>query len=155
MLRREFIRLVGSVAALWPFTARAQQTSKVSLIGYLGTSSPSLEGHVLDAFRQKLHELGHVEGKNIAIEYRWAEGRDDRLPELAAELVRLKPDVIVTTGTPGTLAAKQASSTIPIVFASSGNPVNAGLVVSYATQAATRRGLPSRGRSWKGSACRF
>src|SRR6478752_6159775 len=106
MKRREFITL-GSGAVVWPFTARAQQTSKISLIGYLGTTSPSLEGHVLGAFRQKLGELGHVEGENIAIEYRWAEGRDDRLPELAAELVRLKPDVIVTTGTLGTLAAKQ------------------------------------------------
>ena len=132
MKRREFIALLGSAAVVWPFTARAQQTSKVSLIGYLGTSSPSLEGHVLDAFRQKLRELGHVEGKNIAIEYRWAEGRDDRFPELAAELVRKKPDVIVTTGTPGTLAAKQATSTIPIVFTSIGDPVSAGLVTSFA-----------------------
>ena len=132
MKRRDFITLLASAAVMCPFTARAQQTGKVLRIGYLGTSSPSLEGHVLDAFRQKLRELGHVEGENIAIEYRWAEGQDDRLPELANELVRLEPVVIVTTGTPGTLAAKQATSTIPIIFASSGNPVNAGLVASYA-----------------------
>lgn len=130
MKRREFISAFGGVAA-WSFAARAQQTAKVSRIGYLGTSSPSLERHALDAFRQKLRELGQVEGKNIAIEYRWAEGKDDRLPELAAELVRLKPDVIVTTGTPGTLAAKQATNTIPIIFASVGDPVSAGLVASY------------------------
>jgi putative tryptophan/tyrosine transport system substrate-binding protein len=132
MKRREFITLLGGATAVWPLVARAQQTGKVSRIGFLGTSSPSLERHLVDAFRQKLRELGHVEGENIAIEYRWAEGQDDRLPSLAAELVRLNPDVIVTTGTPGTLAAKQTTSTIPIVFASSGNPVEAGLAASLA-----------------------
>jgi putative ABC transport system substrate-binding protein len=132
MTRREFIALLGGATVAWPPVARAQQTGKVSRIGYLATSSPSLERHLVDAFRQKLHELGHVEGENIAVEYRWAEGQDDRLPSLAVELVRLKPDVIVTSGTPGTLAAKQATSTIPIVFASSGNPIQGGLVASYA-----------------------
>jgi putative ABC transport system substrate-binding protein len=150
MRRRDFITLFGSAAVVWPLTARAQQSGKVSRIGYLGTSSPSLEGHVLDAFRQKLRELGHVEGENIAIEYRWAEGQDDRLPELAAELVRLKPDVIVTTGTPGTLAAKQATSTIPIVFASSGNPVNAGLVASYARPGGNVTGFSFTGPELEG-----
>ena len=129
--RREFITLIGG-AASWPLIARAQQTGKVRRVAFLGTSSPSLEGHLVDAFRQKLRDLGHVEGENIAIEYRWAEGRDDRLPALAAELVRSQPDVIVTTGTPGTLAAKAATGTIPIVFASSGNPVESGLVASFA-----------------------
>jgi putative tryptophan/tyrosine transport system substrate-binding protein len=131
MRRRQFITLLGA-AATWPLLARAQQAGKGPRIGYLGTSSPSLERAVVDAFRQRLRDLGHVEGENMTIEYRWAEGRDDRLPNLAAELVRLKPDVIVTTGTPGTLAAKQATNTIPIVFASSGNPVQGGLVASYA-----------------------
>ena len=149
MKRREFITLLGS-AAVWPLAVRAQQIGKVSRIGYLGTSSPSLEGHVLDAFRQKLRELGHVEGENIAIEYRWAEGQDDRLPELAAELARLKPVVIVTTGTPGTLAAKQATSTIPIVFASSGNPVNAGLVASYARPGGNVTGFTFTGPELEG-----
>jgi putative ABC transport system substrate-binding protein len=133
--RRDFITLLGGAAAspiLCPLAARAQQVGKVSRIGFLGTSSPSLERHLVDAFRQKLRELGHVEGENIAIEYRWAEGRDDRLPGMAAELVRQKSDVIVTTGTPGTLAAKQATKTIPIVFASSGNPVQGGLVAKFA-----------------------
>jgi hypothetical protein len=88
--------LLGGAAA-WPLAARAQQTGKMSRIGYLGSSSPSLEPHYVEAFRQKLRDLGHVEGENIAIEYRWAEGQDDRLPNLATELVRLNPDVIVTT----------------------------------------------------------
>jgi putative tryptophan/tyrosine transport system substrate-binding protein len=131
MRRREFITALGGAAA-WPLVARAQRTGKEARVGYLGTSSPPLERQFVNAFRERLRELGHVEGENIAIEYRWAEGRDDRLPSLAAELVHLKPDVIVTTGTPGTLAAKQATNTIPIVFASSGNPVQGGLVASYA-----------------------
>ena len=131
MRRREFISLLGSAIA-WPLVAHAQHTGKVSRIGFLGPSSLALEHHLVDAFRQKLRELGHVEGENIAIEYRWAEGRDERLPSLAAELVRLNPDVIVTTGTPGTVAATQATSTIPIVFASSGNPVGTGIAASIA-----------------------
>ena len=131
MKRREFISLVGA-AATWPLAAPAQQVGKMPQIGYLGVSSPSLEPHYVEAFRQKLRELGHVEGKNIAIEYRWAEGQDDRLPNLASELVRLKPDVIVTTGTPGAVAAMQATKTIPIVMASSADPVGSGLVASLA-----------------------
>ncbi len=110
----------------------AQQPARMPRIGYLGTSSPSLEPHLVEAFRQKLRDLGYIEGQNIAIAYRWAEGQDDRLPDLAAELVRLKADVIVTTGTPGTLAATQATKTIPIVMASSGDPVQGGLVASLA-----------------------
>jgi ABC-type uncharacterized transport system substrate-binding protein len=101
-------------------------------IGYLGVSSPSLEPHYVEAFREKLRDLGHVEGKNVAIEYRWAEGQDDRLPNLASELVHLSPDVIVTTGTPGAVAAMQATKTIPIVMASSADPVGSGLVASLA-----------------------
>ena len=131
MRRREFITLLGG-AAVWPLAARAQQMGKVPRIGYLGSSSPSLEPHFVEAFRQKLRELGHIEGENIAIEYRWAEGQDRRLPELATELVRLQPNVIVTAGTPGALAAMQATKTIPIVMASSGDPVGAGLVTSLA-----------------------
>jgi putative ABC transport system substrate-binding protein len=127
--RRDFITLLGGAAA-WPVTARAQQPGRVSRIAYLGTSAAALEGPFVDAFLQTLRGLGHVEGKTFVIDYRWAEGEDDRLPDLAVELVRLKPDVIVTTGTPGTLAAKRATDTIPIVFASSGNPINTGLVAS-------------------------
>ena len=132
MRRREFIALLGSVTAAWPLAAHAQQTGKVSRIGYLGSSSASLEQRNLDAFRLTLRDLGHVEGDNITIEYRWAEGDDSRLPALAVELVHLKVDVIVTLGTPGTVAAKQATNTIPIVCASFGNPVESGLVASYA-----------------------
>ncbi|MFY9784253.1 MAG: ABC transporter substrate-binding protein [Pseudolabrys sp.] len=132
MQRRNFIRLLGGAAVALPLAARAQQVGKTPQIGYLGVSSPSLEPHYVEAFRQKLRELGHVEGKNIAIEYRWAEGQDDRLPNLASELVRLKPDVIVTTGTPGAVAAMQATKTIPIVMASSADPVGSGLVASLA-----------------------
>jgi putative tryptophan/tyrosine transport system substrate-binding protein len=132
MRRRDFISLLGGAVVGRPFAAQAQQTGKVSRIGYLGASSVSLERRDLDAFRQTLRDLGHVEGDNITIEYRWAEGDDGRLPALAVELVRLKVDVIVTLGTPGTLAAKQATNTIPIVCASFGNPVESGLVASYA-----------------------
>ena len=101
-------------------------------MGYLGISSPSLEPHYVEAFRQQLRDLGYTEGEHIAIEYRWAEGRDDRLPGLAAELVASHVDVIVTTGTTGTFAAKRATTTIPIVMASSGDPVRSGLVTSLA-----------------------
>src|SRR5262245_49917524 len=129
MKRRAFITL-GGAAVAWPLAARAQQAGKLSRIGYLGVSSSSLEPHYVGAFRQKLRELGHVDGENITIEYRCAEGQDDRLPSLAIELVRLEPDIIVTTGTPGALAAMQATKTIPIVMASSADPVAAGLVAS-------------------------
>jgi ABC-type uncharacterized transport system substrate-binding protein len=130
MKRRQFITLLGGTAVAWPLTARTQQTGKMSRIGYLGSSSPSLEPHYVEAFRQKLRDLGHVDGENIVIEYRWAGGQDDRLPNLATELVRLEPDIIVTTGTPGTLAAMHATKTIPIVMASAGDPVGVGLVAS-------------------------
>jgi ABC-type uncharacterized transport system substrate-binding protein len=132
MRRREFITLIGSAVVAWPLIARAQQPGKMHQIGYLGVSSPSMEPHYVEAFRQKLRDLGHVEGKNIAIEYRWAEGQDDRLPNLATELVRLNPDAIVTTGTPGAVAAIQATKTIPIVMATAADPVGSGLVASLA-----------------------
>src|SRR5262249_4010674 len=119
-------------------------------VGFLGTSSMSLERPLVDAFRQKLQELGHVEGKNIAIEYRWAEGQDERLPRLAADLVRLQPDVIVTTGTPGTLAAKQATKTIPIVLAASGNPVQGRLVASFARPGGNVTGFTISGPELEG-----
>jgi len=147
MRRREFIALLGSAAA-WPVAAHAQQNRK--RIGFLGTSSFALEQHLVDAFVRTLRELGNAEGENIAIEYRWAEGYDNRLPKLAAELVRLRPDVIVTTGTPGTVAAKQATSTIPIVFASSGNPISAGLVASLARPGSNITGFTLSGAELEG-----
>jgi putative ABC transport system substrate-binding protein len=150
MKRRDFITLLGGAAAAWPLAVRAQQPGKVSRVGFLGTSSLSLERPLVDAFVQKLRELGHVQGATIAIEYRWAEGQDGRLPDLAAELVRIKPDVIVTTGTPGTLAAKRATTTIPIVFASSGNPLNTGLVASLARPGGNVTGFTISGPELEG-----
>jgi len=129
--RRQFLIAAGALLAA-PRAVQGQTPTRVPRIGYLGSSSPSLEPHYVEAFREKLRDLGYLEHKNIVIEYRWAEGRDDRLPSLAAELVRLKPDVIVTTGTPGALAAKQATAAIPIVMASAGDPVRSGLVASLA-----------------------
>jgi putative tryptophan/tyrosine transport system substrate-binding protein len=130
--RRDFMLALAGAAAAWPLAARAQQARKIFRIGYLGVSSSSLEPHYVEAFRQRLRDLGHIEGESIAIEYRWADGEDDRLPNLAAELVRLNPAIIVTTGTPSTLAAMQATKTIPIIMASSADPVAAGLVANLA-----------------------
>ncbi|MFZ1191042.1 MAG: hypothetical protein WAO16_18995 [Pseudolabrys sp.] len=101
MRRREFIKVIAGSAA-WPLVAQAQQTGKLATVGYLGPSSLSLEHVQVDALKQRLHELGYVEGKDIAYVFRWAGGHDGRFPALATELVGLKPDVIVTTGTPGT-----------------------------------------------------
>ena len=144
MKRREFITLLGGAAA-WPVAARAQQ-EKVAHIGFLGTSSPSLERHLVDGFREKLRELGHIEGENIVIEYRWAEGQDGRLPDLAAELVRLQPNVIVTTGTPGALAAMQATKTIPSSWRHLAIPLVRGLSRASHGREGTSRDLQSWGR---------
>jgi putative ABC transport system substrate-binding protein len=155
MRRREFIALLGVATASLPLAARAQQGGKVSRIGYLGSSSPSLEPHYVEAFRRKLRDLGHVEGENIVIEYRWGEGQDDRLPNLAIELVGLKPDVIVTTGTPGGLAAMQATRTIPIVMASSADPVSAGLITSLARPGGNVTGVTILGAELEGKRLEF
>jgi putative ABC transport system substrate-binding protein len=121
--RREFITLLGgSAAAAWPLAARAQQPEKPPTIGFLGAGTPSAWSHWVAAFVQRLRELGWIENRNIAIEYRWAEGHSHRFAEIAAELVGLKVDVIVTSGTVATLAAKQATSVIPVVFATAGRP---------------------------------
>jgi putative ABC transport system substrate-binding protein len=114
------------------FPSDAQQAGKGPRIGFLDNSTASGSAVLLEAFRQELSKLGWIEGKNIAIEYRFAEQRNERLPELAAELVRLKVDVIVVTGTPAALAAKRATTIIPIAMASSADPVGAGLVASLA-----------------------
>src|SRR5262249_2444457 len=128
--RRAFITLLGGAAA-WPLAARAQQ-ARVPTIGFLGANAPTAQMQWTAAFVQRLRELGWVEGRNVAIEYRWAEGRSERFAEIAAEFVRLKVEIIFTYSTPGVLAAKQATSAIPIVFATASDPVGAGLVTSLA-----------------------
>ncbi len=131
MDRRTFVACAIALFAA-SLAAEAQQTGKVYRIGFLGTASASAQANRVEALRAGLRDLGYAEGKNIVIEFRWAEGRSDRLPDLAAELVRLKVDVLVTGGTPGILAAKQATTTIPIVMAGSGDAVATGLVASLA-----------------------
>jgi ABC-type uncharacterized transport system substrate-binding protein len=131
MRRREFIKIFAGSAAALPLAAHAQQPAK-PVIGFLSMASPSTFASRIEGFRQGLRDLGYVEGTNITVEYRWAEGRYERLAGLAAELVRSKVDLIVTHGTPGSLAAKQATTTIPIVMASIGDPVVTGVVASVA-----------------------
>ena len=130
MRRREFIGLIGGVAA-WPLTARAQQPAK-PVIGFLGSAPPATFASRIEGFRLGLRDFGYIEGTNISIEYRFAQGHYERLSDLAAELVRSKVDLIVTHGTPGSLAAKRATTTIPIVMASIGDPVATGVVASVA-----------------------
>ncbi len=129
MRRREFIAFFGSAAAAWPLAVRAQQPAKVPTIGFLGASTSSAWNHWVAAFVRRLGELGWIEGRTVAIEYRWAEGRSERYTEIAAEFVRLKVDVIVTVGS-AIAAAKQTTSVIPIVFAVAVDPVGTGLVAS-------------------------
>jgi putative ABC transport system substrate-binding protein len=139
MTRREFITLLGGAAVAWPVVARAQQAGKLPTIGYSGGGTPLTESQRVAAFVQRLRELGWAEGRNVAIEYRWSEGRNDRVAEIAVELVRIKVDVIVTTGTPAALAAKQATSVIPVVITGVADPVGSGLVASQQADLAGKR----------------
>src|SRR5438477_2963403 len=145
MRRREFITFLGGLAAAWPITARAQQAAKVARIGYLASDLAS-SPHQHEAFRQGLRDLAYVEGRNVVIEYRDAEGKIERHPALAAELVALKVDVIVTeNSTLAARVAKQATTTIPIVFTSVGDPLESGLVTSLARPGGNVTGLSSLG----------
>jgi ABC-type uncharacterized transport system substrate-binding protein len=140
MKRREFISLLGGAAVGWPFAARAQQPGKLPTIGFLGASTPANWSQWTAAFVQRLRELGWIDGRTVAIEYRWAEGRSERFAEIAAEFVRLKVDIIVTVGS-AAIAAKQATSVIPIVFAVAVDPLGAGIVASLARPGGNVTGL--------------
>jgi putative ABC transport system substrate-binding protein len=131
MKRREFITLLGG-AATWPLAARAQQVAKMPRVGFMGNSTAALEANLVSPFRDGLRELGYQEGRNIVIEYRWAEGQYERFPGLVAELLAVPVDVIVTAGTPATLAVKNATSTVPLVMIAVGDPVGTSIVPSLA-----------------------
>lgn len=139
MKRRQFITLLGSAMAAMP--AHAQQSAKAPTIGFFGSSTASAMEQWIAAFIQRLRDLGWIEGRSVAIEYRWAEGRNERYAEIANELVRLKVDVIVTYGTPSTKAAKRTTAVIPIVFAAAADPVGSGLVSSLARPGGNVTGL--------------
>jgi putative ABC transport system substrate-binding protein len=138
--RRKFLATLGGAAA-WPLAARAQQPGKVPTIGFLGSGTPTSQRTWVDAFVQRLRELGWIEGRTVAIDYRWAEGRPERFAEIAAEFVRLKVDVIFAVGTEAALAAKNATAVIPIVFPVAGDPVGTGIVASLARPSGNVTGL--------------
>jgi putative ABC transport system substrate-binding protein len=142
--RREFITLLGGAAASWPLAVNGQQLGKPPTIGFLGAGSPSYWGRWVSAFVQRLRDLGWTEGKTVAIEYRWAEGSGERMDEIAAEFVRLKVDLIVTAGAQPVVAAKQATSDTPIVFAAVGNPVGSGLVATLARPGGNVTGISTQ-----------
>jgi putative tryptophan/tyrosine transport system substrate-binding protein len=143
MKRRDFITLVGT-AAVWSRAARAQQSGRLPTIGFLGGATASAETQRTTAFVQRLRDLGWIEGRTVAIEYRWAEGRSTRLAEIAAEFVRLRVDVILATGTAPALVAKRATAVIPVVFAFAGDPLGTGLVASLTRPGGNITGLSNQ-----------
>src|SRR5262249_10417261 len=144
MRRREFIALLGSGAAAWPLAARAQQPGKLPTIGFMGQTTRSAAGEWTAAFVQRLRVLGWIDGRNLAIEHRWGEGRNERSAEYASDVVRRKVDVIVKSGPTKVLRAKQATSVIPIVLATAGDPVGTGLVPSLARPGGNVTGLSNQ-----------
>ena len=141
--RREFITLVGGAAVAWPLAAAAQHGAKVPRVGFLGNSDAALEANLIGPFRDGLRALGYEQGRNIAIEYRWAEGNYDRFPALVAELLASNVDVLVTAGTPAALAIKKATTSVPVVMIAVGDPVGTGLVPSLARPGGNLTGLSS------------
>jgi putative tryptophan/tyrosine transport system substrate-binding protein len=139
--RREFITLLSGAAVAWPLAARAQPAGRLPTLGFFAPGTQSSYGPWFGALAQRLREIGWIEGRNIAIVYRWAEGHAERYDEIAAELVQLKVDVIVTSSTPAVIAAKHATSVIPIVFAAVGDPLGSGLVASLARPGGNVTGL--------------
>ena len=143
MRRRDLLGVFGGAAA-WPLAAHAQQPGKRPTIGFLGATTPTIWSAFVSAFLMRLRELGWTDGQNIAIEYRWAEGRESRYAQFAAELVQRNVDIIVTSGTAAVLAVMKATSTIPIVFAAAGDPVQTGLVSSLARPGGNVTGLSNQ-----------
>src|SRR5262249_44893738 len=141
--RRAFITLLGSAAAAWPLAASAQQVEKLPTIGYMGSTTATDQSGLVLAFVQRLRELGWIEGRTVAIEYRWAGGQIERFSEIATEFVRRKVDVVFTTGA-GATVAKQATSIIPIVFTLAQDPVGSGLVASLARPGGNVTGLSNQ-----------
>ena len=152
--RREFITLIGGAAA-WPIAARGQQRAKLPIIGFLGSGTSATQGPRVSIFAQRLHELGWIDGHTVAIEVRWAEGRSDRAGEITADLVRMNVAALVTSGTPTTLAAKQATAAIPIVFVGVSDPVASKLVASLARPSGNITGLSDQAPDLVGKRLEF
>jgi putative tryptophan/tyrosine transport system substrate-binding protein len=141
MRRRDFITFLGGAAAAWPLMVHAQHGGKIPRVGFMGNSTAALEANLIGPFREGLREHGYEEGRNVEIVFRWAEGRYERFPALIAELIAANVDVIVTAGTPATLAVKKATSTVPVVMAAVGDPVGTGIVPNLARPGGNITGL--------------